>query len=122
METLAPHGDSPPLHVHLAEDEVFHVLEGAVRLRVNEEELLVRAGDTVLGPRGVPHTYFVESARGRWLIITAHGNHERFVRSMSRPAERPWLPEPSPLTAAQRDALIAAGRDHELDFVGPPLS
>ena len=29
MESLAPHGDSPPLHVHQTEDEIFHVLEAS---------------------------------------------------------------------------------------------
>lgn len=122
METLAPHGDSPPLHVHRSEDEIFHILEGEVRFRVADKELRVRAGETVLAPKGVPHTYLVESERGRWLVVTARGNHERFVRSLSRPAERSELPEPSPPpTQDQREALAAAGREHGLDIVGPPL-
>jgi quercetin dioxygenase-like cupin family protein len=121
METLAPRGDPPPLHVHRTEDEIFHVLEGEVRFRVADEELWVRAGETVLAPKGVPHTYLVESERGRWLVVTARGNHERFVRSLSRPAERSELPEPSPPTPDQREALAAAGREHGLEIVGPPL-
>ena len=122
METLAPRGDSPPLHVHLAEDEIFHILEGEVRFRVADTELVVRAGETMLAPKGVPHTYLVESERGRWLVVTARGNHERFVRSVSRPAEWSELPEPSPLTPDQREGLVAAGREHGLEIVGPPLS
>lgn len=122
METLAPHGDSPPLHVHRVEDEIFHVLEGEVRFRVADEELRVGAGETLLAPKGVPHTYRVESPRGRWLVVTAHGCHERFVRSLSRPAERSELPEPSPPTPEQRAALVAAGREHGLEIVGPPLA
>jgi quercetin dioxygenase-like cupin family protein len=122
METLVPHGDSPPLHVHLAEDELFHILEGEVRFRVADDEHVVRAGDTLLAPKGVPHTYHVESERARWLVITGRGNHERFVRSLSRPAERNGLPEPSPpFTPDQREALVAAGREHGLEIVGPPL-
>ena len=31
LEHWAPHGDSPPLHVHEHEDEIFHILEGAFR-------------------------------------------------------------------------------------------
>jgi quercetin dioxygenase-like cupin family protein len=31
LESLAPHGASPPLHVHETDDEIFHVLEGFVR-------------------------------------------------------------------------------------------
>ena len=42
IESFAPEGDSPPLHVHHTEDEVFHVLEGELRLRLGESELTVQ--------------------------------------------------------------------------------
>jgi quercetin dioxygenase-like cupin family protein len=122
LENLAPRGDSPPLHIHHTEDELFHILEGELRFRVGDEELRVRAGDTVLAPKGVPHTCLVESERGRWLVATAHGDFERFVRSFSRPAERAELPEPSPPpTHEHAEALAAACREHGIELVGPPL-
>ena len=93
MESLARHGDSPPLHVHQTEDETFHVLEGELRLRAGDAEVTIGAGETLLAPKGVPHTYRVESREGaRWLVITGRGDFERFVRALSRPAERPELP------------------------------
>ena len=89
MESLAPHGDSPPLHVHQTEDETFHVLEGELRLRAGDAEVRIGVGETLLAPKGVPHTYRVESREGaRWLVITRHGDFEGFVRALSRPAER----------------------------------
>jgi quercetin dioxygenase-like cupin family protein len=122
LENLAPHGDSPPLHVHHTEDELFHILEGQLRFRVGDAELRARAGATLLAPKGVPHTYLVESERGRWLVATAHGDFERFVRSFSRPAERAELPEPAPPpTPEQAEALAAACREHGIELVGPPL-
>jgi hypothetical protein len=71
----------------------------------------------------VPHTYRVESLAGaRWLLITTGGDFERFVRAVSRPAERPGLPEPQgPPTPEQADALAAAAREQRIEFVGPPL-
>jgi mannose-6-phosphate isomerase-like protein (cupin superfamily) len=123
METLAPHGDSPPLHVHKTEDEVFHLLEGELRMRAGDTELKLGAGETILAPKGVPHTYRVESREGaRWLVITRRGDFERFVRALSRPAEQPRLPTPhGPPTPEQADALAAAAREHGLELVGPPL-
>ncbi|MGH6998829.1 MAG: cupin domain-containing protein, partial [Phenylobacterium sp.] len=38
QEHWMPHGDSPPMHLHEREDEIFHLLEGVVRFRVGEEE------------------------------------------------------------------------------------
>jgi quercetin dioxygenase-like cupin family protein len=136
METLAPHGDSPPLHVHQTEDETFHVLEGELRVRAGDADVTIAAGETLLAPKGVPHTYRVESPAGaRWLVITSRGHFERFVRALSRPAERPELPvdqgpptarpelpvDQGPPTAEEADALAAAAREHGIELVGPSL-
>jgi len=51
------------------------------------------AGETLLAPKGVPHTYRVESREGaRWPVITRRGDFERFVHALSRPAERSRRP------------------------------
>ncbi|WP_147023297.1 cupin domain-containing protein [Microvirga aerophila] len=42
LEHRARQGDSPPLHIHHDEDEIFHVLEGEVRYRVGDRERRVR--------------------------------------------------------------------------------
>src|SRR5688572_772682 len=71
LEHQAPHGESPPLHIHRNQDEVFHILEGDLRFVVGGNELRARAGETLITPKGTPHTYRVESPQGaRWLIVT----------------------------------------------------
>lgn len=123
LESRAPHGDSPPRHVHHAEDELFHVLEGDLRFHVGDGEFHVGAGESLLAPKGVPHTYRVESAGGaRWLVVVKGGNFERFVRAVSRPAERDGLPDPAAATPEQIEALTSIGRRHGIEMVGPPLS
>jgi quercetin dioxygenase-like cupin family protein len=123
LEHQARHGDSPPLHLHRNEDEIFYVLAGDFRFRVGDEERRLSAGETFLVPKGVPHTYRVESSEGgRWLTITSKGDFERFVRTMSRPAERRELPEPSRApTPEEIEALAAMARSHGIELVGPPL-
>jgi len=124
MESFGAQGASPPLHLHQAEDELFHVLEGELRVRAGDTEVTVGAGETILGPKGVPHTYRVESPAGaHWLTITRGGDFERFVHAVSRPAERPELPPgQGPPAPEQADALAAAAREHGIEFVGPPLA
>lgn len=122
IESVAPEGDSPPLHVHRTEDELFHVLDGELRLRVGDGELRLAAGDAAVAPRGVPHTYRVESAQARWLVTTARGDFERFVRALGRPAESDGLPPQAPPTPEQVEQLAATAAAHGIELVGPPLT
>ena len=46
-----------PLHVHHRDDEAWYVIEGALRFRFADSELVAPAGSTVLVPAGVPHTF-----------------------------------------------------------------
>jgi quercetin dioxygenase-like cupin family protein len=124
LEQWLPHGDSPPLHVHRNEDEIFYLLEGEVALSLDGKQLHGKAGDTFLAPKGIPHTYRVLSAGGAHLLtITTGEDFERFVRALGRPAEREGLPDRSgPPTPEQVEALAAAAARHGIDIVGPPLS
>ena len=123
LEHRASHGDSPPLHVHRNEDEIFHILEGEMLFRVADRDVRAGTGDTLLAPKGLPHTYRIDSADGaRWLTIIRGGDFEGLVRSCGRPAERFGLPDPSgPPTPEQVQALAAACLRHGIELVGPPL-
>src|ERR1700681_3132078 len=55
------------LHVHHADDEAWHVLEGSLRFRFVDRELDVGAGGSVFVPAGVPHAYTTLDAR--YLIV-----------------------------------------------------
>jgi mannose-6-phosphate isomerase-like protein (cupin superfamily) len=61
-------GNGPQcLHIHHADDEAWHVLEGTLRFRFADGEVDVPAGGTVYVPAGVPHTY--RSIDARYLIV-----------------------------------------------------
>ena len=123
LESVAPRGDSPPLHVHHTEDEVFHVLDGELTLRLGEQDLKASAGDALLAPKGVPHTYRVDSNEARWLVVTRNGDFEAFVRRLSRAAERPELPHPAgPPTPEAERLLAATAAEHNIELTGPPLA
>jgi len=47
----------PPLHIHRAQDEWFYVRDGEFLFRVGEETFSLGPGDSLLGPRGVPHAF-----------------------------------------------------------------
>ncbi len=122
IESLAPHGDSPPLHVHHREDELFYVLDGEFHFRVGEADVRKRSGEALLIPKGTPHTYRVTSESGRWLVVTTAGDFERLVRATCRPAPSAVLPEPAgPPTPERAEALASAALAHQIEIVGPPM-
>jgi quercetin dioxygenase-like cupin family protein len=107
-----PRGDSPPLHVHTTEDEVFHVIDGQLQVSLGGRLINARRGDTLLAPKGVPHTYRVDSESATWLAITTNGDFERFVRRLAR----------ADAGAVEHEQVMEAAADSGIDFVGPPLS
>jgi len=62
----------PPAHLHHNEDEWFYVIEGEYLVQVGTQRHHLKAGDSVLGPREVPHAWaFVGTTPGRLLISYA---------------------------------------------------
>lgn len=57
------------LHVHYADDEAWHILEGTVTFKFGDKEIQAPAGTTVFVPAGVPHTYYEAGGPARYLII-----------------------------------------------------
>jgi quercetin dioxygenase-like cupin family protein len=57
FDMIADPGLGVPMHVHDHEDELFIVRSGAARFVVNGREIILEAGDTLFGPRGVPHAW-----------------------------------------------------------------
>jgi len=123
LEHNARRGDSPPLHVHRREDEVFFVVEGQVLIHVpDEQDVTLGSGQSFLAPKGQPHTYRVESEGARWLTVTNGTDFENFVRAASRPAEKNELPPASaPPTDEQAAQLAQLSASFGIDLVGPPL-
>jgi mannose-6-phosphate isomerase-like protein (cupin superfamily) len=60
----------PPLHYHYEQDEWWYILEGEFLFKVGEETFAAKAGDSVFGPRMVPHTFAkTNEGAGKMLII-----------------------------------------------------
>src|SRR5687768_13190478 len=86
VEFLAPKGFAAPLHVHRADDEFFIVLAGEVRFQLGEEVTEGGPGSLVYGPRGVGHSFHVDSPEARLLLIYGPAGTERVFREAGKPA------------------------------------
>lgn len=120
-EHLLPHGSSPPLHVHHSDDEAWFVLEGALTVQVGGSTWTAEAGSFVWAPRGLPHTFRIDSPTARLLGLAVPGGFDRFVLATGRPAETPGVP-PQPQEPPDMAALVSAAREHGMDVLGPPLA
>ncbi len=74
---LVPGG--PPLHLHLYQDEWFYVIEGEVAFQVGDKRVQLKPGESVLGPRRVPHAFSSIAPESRMIIaFTPAGMMEKF--------------------------------------------
>jgi mannose-6-phosphate isomerase-like protein (cupin superfamily) len=60
-ESVQAPGSEPALHVHHGSDETFYILEGKMRFLVGDQVIDAGPGDVVFGPRGIPHTFRIQS-------------------------------------------------------------
>jgi quercetin dioxygenase-like cupin family protein len=103
-----PAGDMPPLHVHHESDEGFYVLDGELTLYTPGAERALRAGEFLLAPRAVPHTYRVGDEGCRALVTSLPSGFERFVAEVSA------------LGAPDPERLTALAAEHDIEILGPP--
>jgi quercetin dioxygenase-like cupin family protein len=102
------HG-GPPVHFHRHQDEWFYVMEGEVLFQVGSERKTLRAGESMLGPRMVPHGFAGAGEKPAHMIIafTPAGMIEGFFREAAVP------------NGPKMDAALFA--KYDMQYVGPPL-
>jgi mannose-6-phosphate isomerase-like protein (cupin superfamily) len=112
LENTFEEKGGPARHLHHDQEEWFYAIEGDFIIEVGQERIRLKPGDSVLGPRKVPHVwaYAGGAARGRILIaFTPAGLMEAFFREVTKANAMP----------PQDPALWRA---HGMELLGPPLS
>ena len=104
-------GQGPPLHVHTLLDELIYVIDGTIRVRLEDRIEQAAAGAYVFIPRGTPHTWAVVSDRtARLLVLVTPAGLEQFFDSTA-----------SAGGGDADDAFSRFGGD-DLTVVGAPLA
>jgi quercetin dioxygenase-like cupin family protein len=111
IECEGVRGDALPLHVHDNEDEVLCVLEGELTVLLGGEELSAPANAAVVLPRGVEHSFVVESERARVLIVFSPAGCEGLLEEMGRAAGG---------EGHEIERLVGVAARYGVDFTGPP--
>jgi quercetin dioxygenase-like cupin family protein len=90
---LQPGG--PPLHLHRNQEEWFYVMEGEVAFQVGDQRVQLKAGESVLAPRRVPHAFSsVAASPSRMLIaFCPAGKMKAFLQDAEKAGPAAWEAE-----------------------------
>src|SRR4051812_41182255 len=119
IEFVFPRGASPPLHTH-PQDESYFVLEGRLTLQAGDQRFELDAGGAAVVPRGVGHTFRVDSDSARVLVLSTPSGIERMIRDGAVAAESPTLPPPDAPRPSPAE-LAQIFERHGQVMLGPPL-
>ncbi|HLL97290.1 MAG TPA: cupin domain-containing protein [Spirosoma sp.] len=105
--TLRP-GSEPPVHTHTREDEAFYLLEGSIRFTIGEHVYTAKAGDYVLLPKGIPHSFQILTETAKSVMTISPAGFEDFFRHpmVAKPAPTLALP-PAPQGPPPAEAIQA---------------
>jgi hypothetical protein len=111
---MPPHYAGPPAHVHPDFDEIFMVEEGSLTFRVGDERRNAGAGDTVVVPGDVAHTFANPAAEpARFKIIFAPGGFESYFEEIP-----PLIVDGKP----DIEAIGKLSESYGVTTVGPPIA
>ncbi len=113
FETVRIKEGGPDLHMHFEQDEWWYVLQGSFTIKVGDEIHEAKAGDTVFGPRMVPHA-FAKTGRETGKMIMGFrpaGKMEAFFEKLARGAL-------TGLPVKEQDRIC---EEHGFKRMGPPL-
>jgi quercetin dioxygenase-like cupin family protein len=119
IEVLMAHGASPPRHSHPA-DEAFTMIDGTLTFIAGDRRFSCGAGASWVVPKGIEHTFRVESETARLVAVYAPAGMDHCFRNAGLPAGAPSLPPPDAPTRLMEE-VEQAMRAHGHNNVGPPL-
>lgn len=105
----------PYLHLHYDQDEWWYILEGEFIIKVGDKEYNVKPGDSVFGPRGVPHAFAKIGENGVGRMLTTFqpaGKMEACFIALSEGKMKGK-------SEAEQDEFK---KQHGFERVGPPIT
>jgi mannose-6-phosphate isomerase-like protein (cupin superfamily) len=115
FESIREKEGGPSLHLHYEQDEFWYVLKGEFLFRVGEETFTAKTGDTVFGPRNVPHA-FAKVGKGEaklLMFFQPAGQMEKHFKDISEGATK------NITTDEEKNIFLSK---YGMKRVGPPLT
>ena len=104
----------PSHHVHFSQDEWWYVLEGEFLIKIGETTYNAKKGDSVFGPRMIPHSFAkIGAGEGKLLqFFQPAGKMEEFFSKLSQGVAKN-------MSLEEQDKLR---EEHGFKRVGPPIA
>lgn len=117
MEACLPPNAGPPPHVHHNEDETISVLSGEITFFLGDTVSLMKKGDFIFAPRGIPHHFKNTGSVEAILLETASpAGIENFFEAVGHS-----LPDrkaaPLPRTAEDIAQMVAIAPSFGIDIL-----
>jgi quercetin dioxygenase-like cupin family protein len=115
FQLVQPPNTGPALHIHTEQNEWFFVMSGTIGVKLGDKKIVLKAGDSLMAPKGVPHAYVTIGADDAHLLFlfdpagdmeghfAALSHIKRLADGRSDPEER-----------------AKAFAEHGMRMVGPP--
>ena len=112
---VAP-GKGVPRHTHTLEDEALFVLCGELEAIGGDEVFTLRAGETLMAPRNIPHQLRNSgNVPNHYLIMFSPAGFEEFLKATSVPAPDNAIAPTEPPTIAVQNVFELAS-DYGIQF------
>jgi mannose-6-phosphate isomerase-like protein (cupin superfamily) len=105
----------PALHIHHSQDEWFYIIKGEFLVRVGNDLLKLKPGDSAFAPRRVPHAFAKTNEEPAQMLVLFQpaGSMEDFFMQVSKNG--------SNIPKDQETIFKELYRTHGMEVVGPPL-
>jgi uncharacterized cupin superfamily protein len=103
-----------PRHTHTREDETYYVLSGELEVIVGEAAFVLKAGDTLMAPRDIPHELRNSgNTTNHYLLVFSPSGFEEFIMATALPAPDNAV-APTERQLQVEDPAIAIQKVHKL--------
>ena len=119
LDMLIPPMFENGLHTH-DPSEVFHVIEGEIRLHVDGDDRILSPGMTGYVSGGAAHGFANAGEDvSRVIAVVTPAGAEGFFRAIGSPSGNRSLPEPVEPTEEMLQSVFATGVKYGFEFLGP---
>ncbi len=114
FESIRDKKGGPALHYHYEQDEWWYILEGEFLFKVGDQTFTAKAGDSVFGPRMVPHAFakFNDGAARLLMVFQPAGKMEELFMAVSKGV----------YANMTKEEIHKFRQAHGFEIVGPALS